>query len=62
MLLNCAENLVKLILIILSHILEVVLKSASVISHSLYFEFDLSVDSDSLLVRNHLLMNLMPEI
>ena len=62
MLLNCAQELVKLVLIIFGHILKIVLERAGVISHPLDLELHLRVIRNSLLIVNHFLMYLVPEL
>ena len=44
------------------HILKIILERAGVISHPLNLEFHLRVIRNSLLIVNHFLMNLVPEL
>ena len=47
---------IELLRVVFSHIFQVILKSAGIIGHSLHLEFNLGVDSDRLLISDHLLM------
>ena len=62
MLLNCAQELIELVLIIFGHILKIVLERAGVIGHPLNLEFHLCVIRNSLLIVDHFLMYLVPEL
>ena len=62
MLLNCAQELIELVLVIFSHILEIVLKRAGVIGHPLDLELHLRVIRNSLLIIDHFLVHLVPEL
>ena len=55
------EDLIKLILVVLGHVLKVLVERAAVLNHPLDFEFDLGVDCNSLLVGDHLLVHLMAQ-
>lgn len=61
-LIDCGEDLVKLVLVILGHILKVVLEGAGVVSHALNFELNLSVSGDGLLVDDHFLVDLVTQV
>ena len=57
-----SQDLIKLVLIVLGHALQVLLQRTRIVSHPLHLELSLSVRSDDLLIRDHLLVDFVSQL